>query len=692
MLSPAFRAVAVFGLMLSLAGPTWSQEADNPPPGVEVLAQGPVHEAYAAPVNQTPPASPMVPRTPPEPIPELPPEQKPEGEHVQWVPGYWSWDVDRNDFVWVSGFWRTPPPGRQWVPGHWQKVEGGWQWVAGFWSVAGRNQLEFLPPPPAPLEISPSVPAPFADSFYLPGCWVYQENRYYWRPGVWGTYRPGWLWVPAHYSWTPSGCLFVEGYWDYPLAERGLLFAPLYCSRPVYTADFPYVPRWAVATNFLFSALFARPASCHYYFGDYFTARYAGLGFVPWYDCRFGRGFSDPLYRYYGHQHRGGPWDRDLRDHYAARYDGRAPRPPRTLVQQNTLIQNIEKNATKVNATNIEHVRALAPLNQVAKVDNRVRLENIDRDRRTQAQQAGERLRETARDRQQLQANLLAKGDVPSKPADPPRRVKLDLPKSVATPPIDRAPPLPNRPAQAERPSKPEPRPPEPPRKDVTPPPRKEVTPPRDLTPPKKEVTPPAAPPDRAKPPSRPAELPRPIESPKKEVTPPSTRDASPPAPPPDRVKPPSRPAELPRPIEPPPKKEVTPPSPRDVTPKKEVTPPPDRSKAPSRPAEPPKKEVSPTPRPAEPPRREQPPAPRDVKPAPRIEPPRAVTPPSRPPEVRPTVPQPSAPRQVAPPSQPSRQASPPAPSRQPAPRQVAPPAPSRQPAPRQAAPSKGRR
>ena len=44
----------------------------------------------------------MIPKQPPAPIEELPPEQKPEGDDVQWVPGYWAWDDNRNDFLWIK--------------------------------------------------------------------------------------------------------------------------------------------------------------------------------------------------------------------------------------------------------------------------------------------------------------------------------------------------------------------------------------------------------------------------------------------------------------------------------------------------------------------------------------------------------------------------------------------------------------
>ena len=78
------------------------------------------------------------------PIEEVPPDMKPEGENSVWIPGYWSWDDERQDFIWVSGVWRVPPPGYQWMPGYWQDVPGqGFQWVSGYWmpSAAGRNDL-----------------------------------------------------------------------------------------------------------------------------------------------------------------------------------------------------------------------------------------------------------------------------------------------------------------------------------------------------------------------------------------------------------------------------------------------------------------------------------------------------------------------------------------------------------------------
>jgi WXXGXW repeat (2 copies) len=174
------------------------------PAGVEVLTRGPVHEAFAQVVDINPVASPIVPKQPPSPIEEQPPDQRPEGENVQWIPGYWAWDQDQSDYIWVSGIWRVPPADRQWVPGHWQQVQGGWQWVSGLWLPLGQTDLNIVPTPPAAPEQETAPPAADATSTYVPGIWVFEQNRFVWRPGFWVTYHPGWVWIPAHYVWAPS--------------------------------------------------------------------------------------------------------------------------------------------------------------------------------------------------------------------------------------------------------------------------------------------------------------------------------------------------------------------------------------------------------------------------------------------------------------------------------------------------------
>src|SRR5688500_17944976 len=93
----AAAAVVLVGFLVAQEG----EEAE----GVEALARGPVHEAFAEASDSVASAGVLVPKEPPEPVEEVPPDERPEGDNVVWVPGYWAWDEEGEDFLWVSGFW-----------------------------------------------------------------------------------------------------------------------------------------------------------------------------------------------------------------------------------------------------------------------------------------------------------------------------------------------------------------------------------------------------------------------------------------------------------------------------------------------------------------------------------------------------------------------------------------------------------
>jgi hypothetical protein len=139
-----------FGLHKALFAQTYPADAEE---GVQVLTRGPVHEAFAETVTYDPEPGVVVSKAPPAAIEELPPDQRPEGANVAWIPGYWGWDDERNDFLWVSGVWRALPPGRQWVPGYWGESRQGFQWTSGYWAdaaAAATDRAEFpynWPPP-----------------------------------------------------------------------------------------------------------------------------------------------------------------------------------------------------------------------------------------------------------------------------------------------------------------------------------------------------------------------------------------------------------------------------------------------------------------------------------------------------------------------------------------------------------------
>jgi hypothetical protein len=383
-----------------LVGAAEPQNPDAPPDDIEVQTRGPVHEAYAQPINPSPRPGLVVPKQPPDPIQELPPDQKPEGDNVQWIPGYWAWEADRNDFMWISGLWRVPPPDRKWVPGHWSEGEGGWQWTPGFWVAASQEQVQYVEePPPDSLDNGPSFPAPDDNSIYVPGSWVYASSGYAWQPGYWQAARPGFVWTPACYAWTPLGYCYVNGYWDYELDDRGLLFAPVCFHRPFWRdPDWCYRPRFCLGFGGLLASLFARPAYCHYYYGDYYGTNYLDRGFYPWFS--YGRRYHDPLFGYYGWQHRGDPgWYHGLAANYRARVAGDRPRPPRTLVEQNQLVDNLNRRTLDRNA--LDAARVVRPLNEMG--SSRVRLARMNATQLDVARQSTSAFRQVGQQRQRLE-------------------------------------------------------------------------------------------------------------------------------------------------------------------------------------------------------------------------------------------------------------------------------------------------
>jgi hypothetical protein len=317
---------------LTLATPP-AMPAEELPAGSQVLARGPVHEAFAKPVTMDPQAPVLVLKQPPEALQEMPPAEKPAGADIVWVPGYWAWDEDRNDFIWVSGCWRNAPPGTYWVPGHWLQTANGWQWIAGFWKpIAAQppQQIEYLPAPPAAVEIESPGNPPLVNQVWVPGCWYWHEGRYVARHGYWITQQVGWVWVPSHYVWTPRGYIFCPGHWDYDLDNRGVLFTPAYFPPAVrIRPGFVFCPGICVDLGMLRLNLFAYPRYRHYYFGDYYDDAYLRIGIYPWFKCQTVHAWYDPLF-VYDHWHFGRTdphWARRQAQEFEMRHDHRDLRP-----------------------------------------------------------------------------------------------------------------------------------------------------------------------------------------------------------------------------------------------------------------------------------------------------------------------------------------------------------------------------
>jgi len=142
--------------------------------------------------------------------------------------------------------------------------------------------------------------------------------------------------TPARYAWTPLGYIFVDGYWDYALHRRGLIFAPVHFNRTVLARPrWRFQPSYVVSEPALAGAMFVHPSTGHYYFGNYFDPRYERRGFVPWVDFRIGRRVADPLFAQMRYQHREPErWEKTLRAMYRERRTNEAARPPIDLARQ----------------------------------------------------------------------------------------------------------------------------------------------------------------------------------------------------------------------------------------------------------------------------------------------------------------------------------------------------------------------
>ena len=417
----AASALVALGLSFGFSRGVFAQPGEVDAEGMEVLTRGPVHEAFAGTVSFDPEPGVVAPAAPPEAIDELPPDQRPEGTNVAWIPGYWAWDDEGGDFLWVSGIWRALPPGRQWVPGYWGRAEQGFQWTSGYWADAELEEVEYLPEPPATVEAGPNIAASSADQMWLPGCWIWHQNRYAWRPGFWTAAQADWIWTPAHYVWAPRGYVYVDGYWDYSIGRRGVLFAPVRFHRSLYSrAGFSYSPSTVINLGVFADHLFLRPRYQHYYFGDYYAPSYRTSGFFASFSYHSSRYGYDPIYAHQRWQHRQDPrWE----NHRAAEFQDRSNhedrRPPHTWAAQRALITG--------NAASRERrsVVASAYSDFTRRQDSPLQFQRLELSERQERGKRGHEMHQFRQQRQELEARVATPATGPGSKEIEPARVRF---------------------------------------------------------------------------------------------------------------------------------------------------------------------------------------------------------------------------------------------------------------------------
>jgi hypothetical protein len=246
-------ALSVAGLLIAITGFARAQEP-------QTVEEGPVHEALVPPVTGVT-AIEAIETAPPALVTERVPEH--QDPQAIWIPGYWAWEPEREDFLWVTGVWRRPPPGRHWVGGYWKQYDEGWVWARGFWSQVPEDQLTHvgIAPPDPPDD---DVPTPPTDNyFWLGGHWDFSVERsgFRWLYGHWERLDSNWVCVPGQWLWRPDSYVFVSAYWDWPFDLRGRWYGCVYV-EPVARVNCVYEPVTIVEPLFVFRRLY-------WYYPDY---------------------------------------------------------------------------------------------------------------------------------------------------------------------------------------------------------------------------------------------------------------------------------------------------------------------------------------------------------------------------------------------------------------------------------------
>ncbi len=304
-------SVALMFMGMLFAFPGHSLQAQQ----AEPYKDGPVHEAYLTPSTEGGVVLQSIAKAPPPTINE----QQPPKCHSEaiWIPGYWSWVHNLNDFVWVSGVWRRPPPGHIWIPGYWKNFDAGWAWVRGLWSTVAEHDLKYInEPPPSPKE--EQIPTKPGDNyFWMSGYWNYDHgpSKYTWLGGTWTEFDASWVYTPAYYLWRPGGYIFIPGYWDLPIELRGCAYTPVTIppairSTIVYTPSIVLQPDVVIRWAFLYYPDFSIFFWHHWHFHPGFWGGWCCV--PPWWNWNtcwcFNWADSWGLWWWWTHPGFGHPW------------------------------------------------------------------------------------------------------------------------------------------------------------------------------------------------------------------------------------------------------------------------------------------------------------------------------------------------------------------------------------------------
>ena len=254
---------------------------------------------------------------------------------------------------------------------------------------------------------------------------MWNEQRYDWSPGYWAQGRADWDWMPAHYVWSPRGYIYVDGYWDYSVQRRGMLFAPVYFDSGLYArSGYQYSPSIVLDLALFAENLFLRPNYHHYYFGDYYDRSYSRGGYFASYAYQNNRHGYDPIYSHQRWEHRQDQgWNHQMETNYQYRVAHEDARPPRTWAAMRSL------DASTADS-NRKHMRLAAPLDQVVKrKDGAGKYQAVAKADQQMLAKRGQEVQQSREARRTLEATGGNMSDV--KPREHATAVKVKQPRST---------------------------------------------------------------------------------------------------------------------------------------------------------------------------------------------------------------------------------------------------------------------
>lgn len=270
----------------------------------EILLRGTIHEAFAQPIVSSNTLQAVTDIAPPQPLQQqVSAAASGAARGMAFIDGYWSFNSVDGKYEWVSGILRRSPPGHHWMPGQWVKLENGFARIPGAWISDKVGKPIEVSNVPAVSKLAPEGVRPGADQFWVPGSFKIENGEAVQSAGHWARAAANtahWVWNPAHFIPTVNGAILVDGYWDFALGDRGVLFAPL---RFDNTLDAQAAGRLASAVMLhapkTFLHLFVDPKTQQYLFGNFYGDLAGGSGLMSWVDfAKSGQGF-DALFQHY---------------------------------------------------------------------------------------------------------------------------------------------------------------------------------------------------------------------------------------------------------------------------------------------------------------------------------------------------------------------------------------------------------